>query len=90
MPDAVHIASLLVTADPAARAHVTEKIAALAGAEIAISDPSGKIIVSVVTQDEADLVATLNTIQTLPGVASAALVYHHIDDANDEAAEPAA
>lgn len=85
MPDIVHISSLLVTADPAMRERITEEIASLAGAEVAISDPSGKIVVCVTTPDEADLVATLNTIQLLPGVASAGLVYHHIDDPSEPA-----
>lgn len=75
-----HISSLVVTADPARIGTVTGAIAAIPAAEIALSDPSGKLIVTLETPGETEMVRALTDIQLLPGVASAALVYHHADE----------
>lgn len=77
-----HITSLLVRAAPATVARVAARIAALDGAEVAIADPGGKIVVTLETDSEAEIVDRLTELQLLDGVVSAALVYHHIEPAD--------
>lgn len=77
MKDTLHISSLVVTADPTRLDMVKAAISALDIAEIAIADPSGKMVVTLETPDETALVQGLTDIQLMPGVASAALCYHH-------------
>ncbi len=77
MTQEIHISSLVVTADPKRIKIVESAINAHPIAEVAISDPSGKLIVTLETPDEHQLVQGLTDIQLLPGVASAALCYHH-------------
>lgn len=79
MPDTTHISSLLLRAEPARLAEVTSAIAARKAAEVALSDPSGKIIVTLETDNEAEIVDHLNALSLLDGVVSAALVYHQTD-----------
>lgn len=85
MSGALHISSLVVTADPARLDTVTAAISALEIAEIAIADPSGKLVVTLETPDEHALVQGLTDIQLMPGVASAALCYHHSEGPGDDA-----
>ncbi len=80
MSQALHISSLVVTADPERLDTVTTAISALDIAEIAIADPSGKLVVTLETPDEHALVQGLTDIQLMPGVASAALCYHHSEE----------
>ena len=72
-----HISSIVVTADPRRLNIVTPEIAALEIAEIAYSDANGKMIVTLETESERAMVDALTAIQLMPGVASAALAYHH-------------
>ena len=83
---ALHISSLVVTADPERLDAVTTAISALEIAEIAISDPSGKMVVTLETPDEHALVQGLTDIQLMPGVASAALCYHHSESSDPSVA----
>lgn len=76
MSDQVHISSIVVTADPGRLDTVEPAIAAFPVAEVALADPSGKLIVTLESPDEAQMVDALTQIQLLPGVVSAALVYH--------------
>jgi len=73
-----HISSLVVHVRPdrapAARAALT----GMPGVEIH-AEAAGKVIVTLETDTEADIVARLNEISRLDGVMSAALVYHHIE-----------
>lgn len=80
----VHISSLLVTAKPELMAAVAEAIAREPAAEVAMTDPAGKIVVAMETDSEQAIVDALDRIQVLEGVVSAALVYHQMD----EGAEP--
>lgn len=78
MSKPVHISSIVVTADPQRIELVVGEIGEIAIADIAVRDPSGKLIVTLETESEAAMVQALTDIQLLPGVASAALVYHHV------------
>ena len=82
MSSPIHISSIVVTADPTKLQSVTDRISAIEFAEIAIADPSGKLVVTLETPDEHTLVQGLTDIQLLPGIASAALCFHHSDTAS--------
>lgn len=89
MSDNFHISSIVVTADPKRRDMVEPAIEALGVTEIAHSDPSGKMIVTLETENERDMVEAMTAIQLMPGVASAALAYHHAsNEAGDTPAAP--
>jgi len=81
----LHIASLLVHARPEQRAGVEAGILALPGAEVAHTDDQGRIIVTLETTDEAEIVQALTDIQSLAGVVNASLVYHQTDGAPEAA-----
>ncbi|SHM62226.1 chaperone NapD [Roseibium suaedae] len=80
MSETVHIASLLVQAHPQDRAAIEAGILGLGcGAEVAHSDEQGRLIVTLETASEAEIVDALTNIQLLTGVVSASLVYHQAD-----------
>jgi len=78
-PPGGEIASILVQARPERLAGVEAAIAALAGCEIYGRDPKGKLVVVADLPDSGALGTTLNDIAQLPGVYSAALVFHATD-----------
>ena len=82
--DEVHIASLLVQARPALLADIADKIARLPGAEVHASDPRGKILVTLESGSQGSITDSLNRIQGIDGVISAALVYHQVDGPENE------
>lgn len=75
-----HIASLFVQAHPVNRHTIEQNIAALPGAEVAHADDQGRIIVTLETSSEDEIVQALTDIQLLTGVVSASLVYHQTED----------
>jgi periplasmic nitrate reductase NapD len=74
-----HISSLVVRAHPDRLAAVVRRIGALSVAEVAMSDPSGKIVVTLETLNEDEIVAAMNAMQNMGGVVSVALVYHQTE-----------
>ncbi len=76
----VHISSLLITAKPETIETVAKAVAQQSFAEVALTDPAGKIIVTLETENERQIVETLDVIQVLAGVVNVSLVYHQIDD----------
>jgi nitrate reductase NapD len=78
-PAQTHISSLVVHARPEMAGAVIEAINAMPGVEVQVQDGSGKLVVVLETTTELAIVEHLNTIQTLPGVLSTALVFHHIE-----------
>ncbi len=76
---ALHISSLVVRVRPDRLAAVVRRIAALSVAEVALSDPSGKIVVTLETLNEDEIVAAMNVMQNIAGVVSVALVYHQTE-----------
>ena len=88
MSEIVHISSIVVRARPEMTAAIAERIEALACAEVAVADPSGRIVVTLETPDEGEIVQALTDIQLFEGVVSAALVFHQTDAAPEDAAAP--
>jgi periplasmic nitrate reductase NapD len=77
-PPGCEIASIIVQARPERLARLEAEIAALPGCEIHGRDPRGKLVVVTEAPDAGSLGTMLNTIQSLPDVYSAALVFHAI------------
>lgn len=75
-----HISSLLVTVRPDALNKVSAKIASFPQADVALTDPNGKIIVALETEGEGPILDFIDIIQVMPGVVNTALVYHQVDD----------
>ena len=82
MSDRLHISSIVVTADPKRLDTVVAAINALDIAEVALTGAGGKLVVTLDADTEAQMIQGLTDIQLMPGVASAALCYHHADDAD--------
>ena len=78
-PPGYEIASIIVQARPERLAEVETAIVALPGCEIHGRDPRGKLVVVTEAPDAGSLGTMLNTIQSLPNVYSAALVFHAIE-----------
>jgi nitrate reductase NapD len=74
-----HISSLVVRAHPNRLAEVSRRIARLSVAEVAMSAPSGKLVVTLETHNEDEIVAAMNAMQHMDGVVSVALVYHQTE-----------
>ncbi|MBY6186116.1 chaperone NapD [Marinobacter hydrocarbonoclasticus] len=70
------ICSLVVNANPNCRPVVEADIEALAGASVAVSDPSGKLVVLLEHPDQKAQVDCIDQIKGLPGVAATTLIYH--------------
>jgi nitrate reductase NapD len=80
-PPGAEIASILVQARPERLGKLEAEIAALPGCEIHGRDARGKLVVVAEAPDTGSLGTLLNTIQSLPNVYSAALVFHAIETA---------
>jgi nitrate reductase NapD len=80
-PPGGEIASILVQARPECLDAVEAAITAFPGCEIHGRDPRGKLVVVVDAPDTGSLGTTLNNIQALPDIWSAALVFHAIETA---------
>ena len=78
MPVETHVSSLVIHVR---HEHLAQVRAALAGMpEIEIhAEAGGKLVVTLETASEGDIVARLNEISLLDGVLSAALVFHHFE-----------
>lgn len=80
----MNITGVLVHAHPDRQAAVRDRLAALPGVEVHASAPGGRLVVTVEDVAEARAADTLLAVHRLPGVVSAALVYHHFEpDAAD-------
>ena len=77
----LHISSLLVHGLPQCAAGIRDAIAGIQGAEIALADPGGKMVVTVEASSQSGVADALAEISRLDGVLSAVLVYHHVDQA---------
>jgi nitrate reductase NapD len=74
-----HISSLLVHGRPEAVPGLAAAIAGIAGAEVPIADPSGKLVVTIEGASEDAIADALARINLLDGVLAATLVFHHVD-----------
>ena len=79
-----HIASVLVQAWPERIPQVEAELTHLPGVESHGSNGAGKLIVTVETGSDAELVDRMNRIETAEGVIAVSLVYHHSEEMGDE------
>jgi nitrate reductase NapD len=82
-----HVSSLVLHVRPTNLTAVRAALAAMPGAEIH-AETSGKLVVTLETSTEAEIVTCMNEISLLDGVLSAALVFHHFEPAAE--CDPAA
>jgi nitrate reductase NapD len=75
----VHIASLLVHAMPANLDRIAAAIEELGGAEVHAKDPVGKILVTLESENEAEILSRISEIQDMECVLNAVLVYHEVE-----------
>jgi len=74
-----HIASLLVHALPAKLEGIAAAIDELGGAEVHAKDPVGKILVTLESENEAEILSRISEIQDMDSVLNAVLVYHEVE-----------
>ncbi len=88
MPEEFHVSSLIVHGAPELLPAISAAIAILPGAEIHASDAAGKLIVTLETDSDSEISERIEAIRALDGVFAASLVYHQVEDADAEEAEP--
>lgn len=76
MSQEFHVSSLVVLTQPTLRHQLAEEIAALDGAEIHAVTDEGKLVVTLEGASQRPIMAAIDAIQAMPGVLSAALIYH--------------
>ena len=82
MPDEVHISSLLVHSRPERARAVADSLRGMVGVRVHGGTEAGKLVVTLETASEGEIVERLNGIQTLDGVLAATLVFHHFEQAH--------
>ena len=83
MTPAVHISSVLVTAQPQLLNDIAATLNDIQIAEVAHVDPMGKVIVTLETSNESEIVQALTDMQVMEGVVNASLVFHQIDEVTE-------
>ena len=78
-----HISSLVVHSRPDRVESILEALRTIEGAEVHGGAEAGKLIVTLETDTENQVVERINTIQLLDGVLAATLVFHHFEPAQE-------
>ena len=81
---AIHVSSILVHCAGGRLAAITGAIGRLGGAEVHAGNPNGKLIVTLETRSEAEILDRIGAIRALEGVLATSLVYHQIDEGESE------
>jgi len=84
VPDEVHISSLVVHSRPEHARAVADHLRGMDGVGVCGGTAAGKIIVTLETATEGEVVERLNTIQLLDGVLAATLVFHHFEPLQEQ------
>lgn len=74
-----HISSLVVHSRPDRVRSILESLGSIEGAEVHGGADTGKLIVTLETDTESQVVERINAIQLLEGVLAATLVFHHFE-----------
>ena len=74
-----HISSLVVHSRPDRVQSILESLGSIEGAEVHGGADTGKLIVTLETDTESQVVERINAIQLLDGVLAATLVFHHFE-----------
>ena len=79
-PRACHITSLVVHSRAGTVEAAVSAVADIPNAQVPQWDAAGKFVVLLECEDEAELMRGITAIESLPGVISTSLAYHHIDE----------
>lgn len=82
-----NICGVLAHVDPSCFEATCDALSAIPGVEIHERSKDGRLVLTVEDTPEVSAVLTLSKLHEVPGVASAALVYHHCE--TDEPSESA-
>ncbi len=75
----IHVASLVVYADPSRATEISDALGRLPGVEVHANDGRGKLVVVVETGSDADMAAAIGRVDRTAGVICAALVYQQAE-----------
>lgn len=77
----MHYSGILVRSRPADLQRCAARVESCAGVEVFMADAQSSSLIAVVeTETLAEQEAALRTVQDLPGVVTADLVYHYLDE----------
>lgn len=76
----MNITGILVSAQPDQAEALRERLTAMTGVEVHAVTPEGRMVVTVERPTDAEMTGAFDAINRLPGLLSAALVYHHDED----------
>lgn len=76
----MNISGVIVHARPERVADVQHSLTAMAGVEVHAATDDGRLIVTVEDDDDRVLADTVMSLHNVPGVLSAAMVYHQFED----------
>jgi len=79
MPEELHISSLVVHGRPERLVSLRADLARLPGVEIHVAAASGKLVVTLETASEQEILTRLAAINALEGVLAASLVFHQVE-----------
>jgi periplasmic nitrate reductase NapD len=79
----VHISSLVVHSRPERASAIAGVLAGMEGTELH-AQSGGKLVITLETETEAEVVERLTAIQLLEGVLAATLVFHHFEPSTEE------
>ncbi|MEG0006700.1 MAG: chaperone NapD [Aeromonas sp.] len=79
-----HVSSLVVLTQPPLRHELAQQIATLEGAEIHAVSDEGKLVVTLEGPSQRPIMDAIDAIQAMPGVLSAALIYHQFDESDEQ------
>jgi len=88
MPEESHVSSLIVHSRPERAAAIARELGTMAGVEVHGGVEAAKLIVTLETATEAEVVARLDVVQRLDGVLAATLVFHHWESDPDQREVP--
>lgn len=80
MTEETHISSLVVHAKPDRLESVRDAVAELPDTELHACTDRGKIVVVLETGNEQDILQRIEQIGSIPGVITASMVYHHVEE----------
>ena len=84
MPEEIHVSSLVVHSRPWQATAVAARLREMPGVEIRGGIEAGKLVVTLETATEGEVVDRLNAIQLLDGVLAATLVFHHFEPLQEQ------